>query len=355
MDSTDRLRGDGAAGGRARLDPAAAASGAKSRQPEIDRATDDRSQGGDGRHPAGAVRRRIRSAIPAERGLRHVAYPRIRRSIIRRRRNIIHPVMQWARGSPSPAAFIDRRLWGWANAGWRNGTINVNDPLYQHQRRPRGFQGGAWRAAGGIGPASGVSGVAGAGGSAGQGVLAVWWRGGIGRPAVQEGGRRVASAARAVSVAGGIGGGRRAPGRSEWLPSNAIGRGDVRVPGSASAGRRRGGGQGRAGVGNHGRMPRRRPARQRIADSWAVRHRAVFGGSATARVPISSALAARKAGLQQRGGGFQTAAAAAVEAGGGAVPGSRRWWRSRGGGSGGRGGGAACWENQMPASTCAPN
>src|SRR5262245_59642109 len=48
-------------------------------------------------------------------------------------------------------------LWGWANAGWGNGTINVNGSRYTSISGARGgFQRGAWRAAGGIGRAGGI-------------------------------------------------------------------------------------------------------------------------------------------------------------------------------------------------------
>ena len=123
-------------------------------------------------------------------------------------------------------------LWGWANAGWRTGNININRSAYGNINVNRGQIGaGSWRA----GNAGGV--------------------GRVGRP----------------------GGPVGLPGRPGNLPANAIGRGSVRVPGSAvnrpqipGAGQRLGGGQvlaggQRAGAGG-GRVVRDR--RQGWRDRW---------------------------------------------------------------------------------------
>jgi hypothetical protein len=230
-------------------------------------------------------------------------------------------------------------LWGWANAGWRNGTINVNGSRYSSISGGRaGFRGGAWRAAGGIGRAGGVGGVGGIGGPGGigrpggvSGIGGIGGPGGIGRPGGIGG----------VGGPGGIGGGPvGAPGRASTLPPNAIGRGNVRVPGSAVS--RPGGAglsQGRAGVGNQrpnvvrGGGPRGNVNRGRL--NAGASPGGAFGGVGNGtRANQFGARGAQSRGFQQRGGGGQNRGGASFQGRGGGGG-----FQARGGGGGFRGGG----------------
>jgi Protein of unknown function (DUF3300) len=218
-------------------------------------------------------------------------------------------------------------LWGWAGAGWNNGSVNINAARYNNINVNRGqFRGNTWRP-----PAGGVG----------------------GRPIRPPGGP--------------VG----APVRPSQLPANAIGRGNVRVPGGAvnrpqipaggaGLGQRPGGvqrpGGGLQGPGA-GRLPGggQRPAQlpaggqrlgagqfpagQRPNVGQGQRPAGAFGGLGEgARAGQFGARGAQSRNFQQgsfsRGGGFQGRGGGGFQArggGGGA--------RGGGGGFGGRGGG----------------
>jgi hypothetical protein len=253
-------------------------------------------------------------------------------------------------------------LWGWANAGWGNGAINVNGSRYSSISGGRAsFQGGAWGAAGGIGRAGGGARAGGVGGVGGIGRAGgVSGVGGIGRPGGVggPGGIGGPGGVGGIGGPGGIGGGPvGAPGRASTLPSNAIGRGNVRVPGSAVS--RPGGaglGQGRAGVGNQrpnvvrGGGPGGNVNRGRL--NAGASPGGAFGGVGNGtRANQFGARGAQSRGFQQRGGGFQNRGGGAgfqgrggggggfQARGGGGRGGGGFQSRGGGGGGGGRGGG----------------
>jgi hypothetical protein len=224
---------------------------------------------------------------------------------------------------------ITAGLWGWANAGWGRGNININSSRYANINVNRGQIGsGTWRPgnAGGIG----------------------------GRPGRPPGGP--------------VGG----PTRPVNLPANAIGRGNVQVPGGAvnrpqipgagaqragggqglgggqrpgavqglGSGQRPGGGQGLGGGQrpNIGQRPSQLPAGgQRLGGGGSQRGSGAFGGLGDGgRAGQFGARGAQSRGLQQggvnRGGGFQGAGGGGLQRAGGGGGGGFR-------GGGGRGGG----------------
>jgi hypothetical protein len=230
-------------------------------------------------------------------------------------------------------------LWGWANAGWRNGSINVNGSRYTSISGGRAsFQGGAWRAAGGVGRAGGIGAAGGVGGVGRAGGIGA--AGGIGRLG-GPGGISGPGGIGRPGGPGGIGAGPvGAPGRTSTLPANAIGRGNVRVPGSAVG--RPGGaglGQGGAGRGNAGRLnaggrpvgafggigdgTRANQFGARGAQSRGFQNRGGIGGG----------------GVQRRGGGFQARGGGGGFRGGGGFQARAGGGGFRGGGGGFRGGG----------------
>jgi hypothetical protein len=228
---------------------------------------------------------------------------------------------------------ITAGLWGWANAGWNNGSVNINAARYNNinvNRAP--INSGNWRA-----------------GAAGIG----------GRPARPPGGPV----------------GR--PARPSQLPANAIGRSNVQIPGGAlnrpqipGAGRRPGGGQGIAGgqrpgggqgiaggqrpgggqgVGggqrpNIGQRPSQLPAGARGGGQFqrgqfqGGQRAGAFGGlSDGSRAGQFGARGAQSRNFQH--GGFNRGGGGGFQRGGGGFQRGGGGGFQRGGGGGGRGGG----------------
>ena len=223
---------------------------------------------------------------------------------------------------------ITAGLWGWANANWRNGNININSQRYNNINvgRPP-INSGNWRppAAGGPG---GRTGHPPGGPVGGPGRLGNLPANAIGRPNVQIPGG-------AVNRPQIPGGGARGPGAGQGLaggrPSGGQGLGGDRRPGGGGlpgAGQRLGASQLPAGSqrlgGNLGGGGVQRP-------SAAQRPAGAFGGlSDGGRASQFGARGAQSRAIQQSsfnrggGGGFQRAGGGGFQRGGGGGRGGRR-------------------------------
>ena len=233
-------------------------------------------------------------------------------------------------------------LWGWANAGWRTGNININRSAYGNINVNRGQIGaGSWRAgnAGGVGRVGRPGGPVGLPGRPGNLPANAIGRGSVRVPSSAVNRPQIPGAGQRPGGGQGLAGGQRlggGQGIGGQRPGGGQGIGGQRPGGGQGIGQRPGGGLGGGQRPNIGQRPSQLPAGgQRLGGGGFQRGGGALGGLGDgARAGQFGARGAQSRGFQQggfnRGGGFQRAGGGGYRGGGGGF---------RGGGGGGGGGG----------------